>query len=79
MARPARREEPDAIEARARAAMEERTGHPLTDTDWEQARHDFLALFHLLKAWSAPIAPNTESPPARTVLSLAITDPSRCC
>jgi hypothetical protein len=78
MARPARREEPDAVEARARAALEERAGHPLTSEEWNAAKHDLLALFHLVRAWNTPIPPNTQRP-ARTVLSLAITDPSRCC
>ena len=70
---------PRDLEAPARAALEARAGRPLTNDEWNAAKHDLLALFRLLKTWSHPVAPNTERPPARTVLSLAITDPSRCC
>jgi hypothetical protein len=66
---------PRDLEAPARAALEARAGRPLTNEEWENAKHDLLAMFRLLKTWSAPIAPNTERP-ARTVLSLAIADGS---
>lgn len=66
---------PADLEAPARAALEDRAGRPLTDEEWEGAKHDFLALFRLLHAGTDPIAPNTE-PVAKRVLSLAISDGS---
>jgi len=68
-----------ALEACAREALAARRGTSLTDEEWENAKHAFLALFRLLKDRSHPVAPNTERPPAKPVLSLAIPDPSRCC
>lgn len=72
MPRPAQKPEPNALEADARKALEKQARWPLTDEEWAQAKHDLLTLFHLLRGWSHPVAPSTEPPEPRPVLSLAI-------
>lgn len=67
---------PRNTEAAARAALEDRAGKRISDEEWEATKHDILDLFRLLKNSHRDIAPNTEKPQNRTVLSLAITDRS---
>lgn len=48
--RPTPEERRDA-ERRARASVEARYGHPLTDQEWEEAKANLRQLFSLLASW----------------------------
>ncbi len=41
-------------EARARASIEARYGHPLTDEEWREAKANLRQLFGLLASWQLP-------------------------
>lgn len=44
-------EERQKAEARARASIEARYGHPLTDAEWDKAKANLRAFFGLLAQW----------------------------